>query len=154
MRDEADASFNIAGASAEHAEPLFVFALNALGDRAAAEDCVQATFVRAERNRESYTSEDGSVRKWLFSIMRNLVTDELRARARRLAPAEQETVEWMTASVTEDRLMVERLDLYEALAGLTPEYREVIVAVQLGGETYQQLSERTGVSVETLRTRL
>lgn len=116
MRDEADASFNIAGASAEHAEPLFVFALNVLGDRGAAEDCVRETFVRAARNRDGYTSEDGSVRTWLFSIMRNLVTDELRARARRLAPVEQETVESMTASVTEDRLMVERLDLYEALA--------------------------------------
>lgn len=96
----------------------------------------------------------GSVRTWLFAIMRNLVTDELRVRARRLAPADQETVESMAASVTEDSLTGDRLDLYEALIGLTPEYREVIVAVQLGAETYQQLSERTGISVETLRTRM
>ncbi|PRZ12945.1 RNA polymerase sigma-70 factor (ECF subfamily) [Nesterenkonia sandarakina] len=154
MRDQADASFDISDAFEKNAEPLFAFALNALGDRSVAEDCVEETFVRAGHDRDGYTAQDGAGRTWLFSIMRNIVTDQLRARAGRVAPAQRETAEWESRSAIEDRLMEERLDLYEALSGLISEHREVIAAVQIEGITYQQLSERTGVGVGTLRTRM
>ncbi|EXF24039.1 hypothetical protein BG28_08985 [Nesterenkonia sp. AN1] len=56
--------------------------------------------------------------------------------------------------MTEDLLIVERLALYESLATLTFEHRQVIAAVQLLGGSYQDLSEQTGVPVATLRTRM
>ncbi|TDS82314.1 sigma-70 family RNA polymerase sigma factor [Nesterenkonia aurantiaca] len=124
MASEGDAFFDVREAFAEHRGSLFGFALNALGDRAGAEDCVQEAFVRAWRSRERYTTARGSVRTWLFAIVRNLVTDALRARSRRPAPSDQEKIEWASELVTEDRLIVERLDLYESLATLTYEHRQ------------------------------
>lgn len=154
MHPEDEASFDVPEAFAKHGSTLFGFALNALGDRAEAEDCVQEAFIRAWRSRERYIGTRGSVRTWLFAIVRNLVTDALRARARRPAPSDQEKIEWASESVTEDVSIVERLALYEALATMTYEHRQVIVAVQLEGVKYRELSELTGIPVATLRTRM
>lgn len=154
MHAEDDVPLDTQEAFAEHGGALFGFALNALGDRSEAEDCVQETFVRAWRNKERYSSSRGSVRTWLFAITRNLVIDALRARARRPTPIDQEKIEWASEPVTEDLQIVERLVLYESLATLTFEHREVIVAVQLDGISYLELSERTRVPVATLRTRM
>lgn len=154
MDNEGDTPFDVREAFTEHGRALFSFALNALGDRAEAEDCVQEAFIRAWRNRGRYSSSRGSVRTWLFAITRNLVTDALRARARRPAPSDPEKIEWTSEPVPEDFLIVERLALYECLATLTYEHRQVIAAVQLNGVGYQELSEQTGVPVATLRTRM
>lgn len=149
-----DVPFDVREAFAAHGGALFAFALNALGDRSEAEDCVQEAFIRAWRNRDRYSSSRGSVRTWLFAIARNLVIDALRARARRPAPSDPEKIEWASEPVAEDLLIVERLVLYESLATLTFEHREVIFAVQLNGVGYEELSEQTGVPVATLRTRM
>ncbi|MCH8566536.1 sigma-70 family RNA polymerase sigma factor [Nesterenkonia sp. LB17] len=154
MRHEGEAPFDVCATFAVHGSALFAFALNALGDRAEAEDCVQEVFIRAWRNRGQYSSERGSVRTWLFAIERDLVADALRARARHPARSGPEGIEGATEPGTEDLLLVERLDLYASLATLTSEHREVIVAVQLHGVGYQELSEQTGVPVATLRTRM
>lgn len=154
MATKDDLPLNVPAAVSENGSALFGFALNALGDRAEAEDCVQETFIRAWRSRERYDGSRGSVRTWLFAITRNLVIDALRSRSRRPAPADPEKIEWASEPVTEDAPILERLALYEALVTLTAEHREVIVAVQLDGMSYQELSERTGVPVATLRTRM
>ncbi|MCH8561315.1 MULTISPECIES: sigma-70 family RNA polymerase sigma factor [unclassified Nesterenkonia] len=152
MHQEGDPVFDVREAFAEHGGALFAYAVNALGDRAEAEDCVQEAFIRAWRSREWFSRSRGSIRTGLFAIVRDLVTDSLRARAR--PPADPEKIEGASDTVTEDPLAVERLVLYESLATLTSEHRQVIAAVQLDGVGYQELSERTGVPVATLRTRM
>lgn len=149
-----DLPFDLPTAIADHRAALFLFALNGLGDSAEAEDCVQEAFVRAWRNADRYNSSRGSVRTWMFAIARNLIIDSLRARARRPAPSELEQIEWATEPFSEDMAIVERLALQEHLAALTAEHREVIVAVKLDGVGYQEFSERTGIPVSTLRTRM
>lgn len=154
LHPDAEKAFDVRDAYAEHGRAIFGFALNGLGDRTAAEDCVQETFLRAWRNREHYRSTRGSERTWLFAIARNVIIDSLRARSRRPTPFGDERIERASDPVTEDARIVDRLVLYEALATMTPEHREVIAAVQLDGLSYQQLSERSGVPVATLRTRM
>lgn len=154
MLSEADAHFDVRKAYADHGRALFSYALNTLGDRAEAEDCVQETFIRAWRSRDRYSDSRGSLRTWLFAIMRNLVIDALRARARRPSPSSEEQMDWTSLLVTEDPMIEDRLTLYESMASLTPEHLEVISAVQLNGVSYQELSEQTGVPVATLRTRM
>ena len=57
---------------------LFGFALNALGERGAAEELVQEVFTRAWRHAESYDPSRGSVRTWLYQIARNAIIDARR----------------------------------------------------------------------------
>lgn len=154
MSDEGGAPFNVVEAYAAHGRELFGFALNGLGDRAEAEDCVQEVFIRAWKNREQYSGARGSERTWLFAITRNLIIDALRARARRPMPTDSEKIEAASEPVTEDLPLVDRLVILEALAGLSFEHRQVIAAVQLDGVGYSELAEQTGVPVATLRTRM
>ena len=49
---------------------------------------------------------------------------------------------------------LERLNMIEALAKLSDEHREAVVAIHLTGDTYAEFSERSGVPVTTLRTRV
>ena len=59
---------------------LFGFAVNALGERGAAEELVQEVFTRAWRHAERYDPARASVRTWLYQIARHAIID-LRRRA-------------------------------------------------------------------------
>jgi RNA polymerase sigma-70 factor, ECF subfamily len=59
---------------------LFGFAVNALGERGAAEELVQEVFTRAWRHAERYDPNRASVRTWLYQIARHAIID-LRRRA-------------------------------------------------------------------------
>ena len=70
-------------AYAAHAGELYGFALRSLGDPELAEEAVQDTFLRAWRAGDRFDPDLGSLRTWLFAIIRNVVADLGRARAAR-----------------------------------------------------------------------
>src|ERR687888_1824874 len=72
-------------AYAAHSGELYGFAVRSLGDRGLAEEAVQETFLRAWRAGDRFDPELGSLRTWLFAILRNVVIDMGRARAARPA---------------------------------------------------------------------
>ena len=129
------------------------FAINVLRDRSLAEDCVQEAFLRAWRARAAYDATRGGLRTWLFAIERNVITDVRRSIGRMPFV--------VTSRVEDDALLdrdssadaVERMRVVEALALLTPEHRQVVVAVHIAGGTYAELAASTGVPAATLRTR-
>lgn len=148
--------FDLRRAYAEHGRVLYGFALNGVGERGLAEDCVQETFLRAWRARDRYRQERASERTWLFAIARNVVVDAVRARARRPRPVDTDGAASSGEPLVQhtDQQVEDRIVLLAGLARLSSEHREVIVAVQIEGMGYDQLSERTGVPVGTLRTRM
>lgn len=146
-------TFDVARAYRDHGPAIFGFAVNAVRDRSLAEECLQETFVRAWRHRERFDERRGSERTWLFTIARRVLVDLIRSRDRRTAlvvragdPVEHDGRPMEQA--------VDRLALVEALARLTDAHREAVVAVTIGGASYQDVSDRTGVPVATLRTRM
>src|SRR5215470_19733494 len=70
-------------AYAAHSGELYGFALRSLDDAGLAEEAVQETFLRAWRAGERFDPQIGSLRTWLFAILRNVVIDLGRARASR-----------------------------------------------------------------------
>ena|SRR5438067_10324985 len=52
----------------EHGRALLAYATRLTGDRAAAEDVVQETLIRAWKHAESMVNEKGSVRGWLLTV--------------------------------------------------------------------------------------
>src|ERR671930_1712853 len=69
-------------AYAAYAGELYGFALRSLQDPGLAEEAVQETFLRAWRAGDRFDPELGSLRTWLFAILRNVVIDLGRARSR------------------------------------------------------------------------
>src|SRR6201991_2931156 len=74
----------------EHGRAMLAYATQLTRDRAAAEDVVQEALVRAWRHPDSLANGKGSVRGWLLTVVRNIVVDQVRARARR-APQVRES---------------------------------------------------------------
>src|SRR5216117_3558280 len=70
----------------EHGRSLLAYAVRLTNDRAAAEDVVQETLLRAWKHADDLEHGIGSVRGWLLTVARNIITD--RARARAVRPTE------------------------------------------------------------------
>jgi RNA polymerase sigma-70 factor (ECF subfamily) len=138
----------------QYAGELFGFVFKALGDRQQAEDVVQEVFIRAWR---SFDPSKGHVRTWLFAIARNAIVDVLRRRAGS-GPVVLE--DWNAAVSEETRAidpldqLLERIQLDEALARLSPEHRQAVVRVYFEGRTCAELGQELGVPASTMRSRL
>lgn len=145
------AAFDLGREYDAHAPALFGFAINALRDRGLAEDCVQETFLRAWRSRTSFDARRATARTWLFAIERNVIVDLRRSLARMPRIGNADALDGAAADNPDE---LERLRVVEALAKLSDEHRQVVVAVQLRGGSYAELAEATGIPVATLRTRM
>lgn len=146
----------VEGAYDQYGGELHSYVFKALRDHQLAEDVVQEVFVRAWRS--SFEPGRGSLRTWLFSIARNAVTDALRHRAIRRTDTLDE---WKSESPDEPRTeldpmdqLLERIQLEEALARLSPEHRQAVVRVYFGGQTCAELGKELGISASTMRSRL
>lgn len=66
-----------------HAETLFGATVRFLGDREAAAEVVQETFVAIWRSAATFNSDVGSLRTWMLRIAKNRAIDRIRSEARR-----------------------------------------------------------------------
>jgi len=146
LRDER----GVREAYAAHGGELYGFAFRSLGDRGLAEEAVQETFVRAWRAGARFDPEIGSLRTWLFAILRNVVIDARRARSSRHEvavdapepiddPLERTLVAWQVE---------------EALRRIGDAHREVIVQTHLLGRPHSELAAELGVPEGTIKSRV
>src|SRR5215468_9513551 len=136
---------------AAHGPELYRFALRSLGDRGLAEEAVQETFVRAWQAADRFDESLGSLRTWLFAIIRNVVIDMSRARAVR--PGLAAGVDGSDQIVLDDdidRVLV-AWQVEEALQKLSPEHRDALVEVHYKAKPYQDVAQDLGVPVGTIK---
>jgi RNA polymerase sigma-70 factor (ECF subfamily) len=121
-------------------------------DQQTAREIVQETFVRIHRSLKSFTAAS-SLGTWIYRIAFNAAqswlakTARYRHMTRPLAPDEPDPR--FPADTYEARQMVTRI-----LDWLTPEERFLLVARELDGLSFEELSAISGKSPESLRTRL
>jgi RNA polymerase sigma-70 factor (ECF subfamily) len=137
-------------AYAAHAGELYGFAVRSLGDAGLAEEAVQEAFLRAWRAAERFDSELGSLRTWLFAILRNVVIDLSRARAARPALAER-GIEPSTEPL-EEALLAWQLE--EAMRRIGERHRRVLVETYYRGRPYAEVAEEMGVPEGTVKSRV
>ncbi len=137
---------------AAHGRSLLAHATRLTGDRTAAEDVVQETFVRAWKHADHLGPGTGSVRGWLLTVARNIVTD--RARARAIRPAEVAEVDDRT-SVEGDHSesVVNTVVVMQALVQLSPKHREVLVELYYRGHSVTEAAKELGVPPGTVKSR-
>jgi RNA polymerase sigma-70 factor (ECF subfamily) len=134
---------------AAHGAELFRFALRSLNDRGLAEEAVQETFVRAWQASDRFDDRLGSLRTWLFAIIRNVVIDLSRARAVRPALAAVDSPADVV-DLTDDA--VDRV-LRECRM-LSDEHRIAIVEVHYRGRSYGEVATQLRVPVGTIKSRV
>jgi RNA polymerase sigma-70 factor (ECF subfamily) len=136
-------------AYAAHAAELYGFAVRSLADPGLAEEAVQETFLRAWRAGERFDPQIGSLRTWLFAILRNVVIDLGRARSVRPSVAEggiEPSVEPFDEALLSWQI--------EAMRRIGDDHRRVLVETYYRGRPYAEVAEELGVPEGTVKSRV
>jgi RNA polymerase sigma-70 factor (ECF subfamily) len=117
-------------AYAAHSGELYGFAVRSLGEAELAEQAVQETFLRAWRAGDRFDPEIGSLRTWLFAILRDVLID--------LGCARESLLPWQVE---------------EAMRRIDERYRQVLVETHYRGRPYAEVATELGVPEGTVKSR-
>lgn len=143
-----------------HRTPVYSFLVRLTGDRARAEDLCQDAFLRVVKASATW-EERATFKTWLFTIARNLASDEARRNVfRRTDDLDAEG----GAAATEpsgdpspDRVAASaelRPKLEAALAALPAEQREVFLLREHAGLRFPEIAAVTGTPENTVKSRM
>ncbi len=137
-----------------NSRPLYRYLLRLThGQPEAAEDLLQETMLRAWRRVAELPVEAESLRRWLFTVGRNLTIDAARARQARPTEISGEDVSGVPAVDDFPDTLLERQVLHDALLQLTPEQRMVLVALYYRDASVAQTAAGIGIPEGTVRSR-
>jgi len=146
-------------------EQVYNLAVRLLGERDAAADATQETFLSAFQAIRSFRG--GSVRIWLLRIAANACYDELRRQRRHPVTSLDELMdrpeeegpgrEIPTAVESPEDFALRRdlqNELLRALMTLPAEQRMVVVLSDIQGLSYEEIAHVTGTNLGTVKSRL
>jgi RNA polymerase sigma-70 factor, ECF subfamily len=141
-------------AAATHLDRLYRAALALCRSRERAEDLVQETYARVLARPRFLRNDDDL--GYLLRVLRNtFVSQQRSARAR---PAIDDSADELDRIVDpgarEPQAALEARLVYDAIAALSPDFRDAIVAVDVVGLRYREAARALGVREATITTRL
>ena len=142
-----------------HSRFIYKFIYAMIGDRSAAEELTQETFLAAYKSIQGLRGE-AQLRTWLCGIAKNVVYKSLRSR-RKEGMNSGEQIELLGAAddknLPPDREVLSReLNhlIHSALARLDADKRLVFTLKELQHLTYKEISDITGAAIPKLKTDL
>lgn len=149
----------------KYQDMLYRISLRIVQDECGAEDALQNAFIQAFQNIRSFRG--GSFKSWLARVAVNASYDELRRTKRHIStPLEQfnqegeeiESPMWMTDPSAGPQELVESHELQRALQecirALIPDYRLMVILVDIEGMSYEEAARIARVPVGTVKSRL
>jgi RNA polymerase sigma-70 factor, ECF subfamily len=115
--------------------PVYRHVRGVIRDEHEAQDVTQLVFLKLIAALRGYDPRHGPFRPWLLRVARNLAIDEIRRR--HAVPAEQ-----MPDAPSDETSRQRATALYDALAGLSADQREVLVLRQMVGLLPSEIAER------------
>ncbi len=142
-----------------YARLVYSLALRMLNDRAAAEEVAQEVFVKVWRRAREFDAQRGKFSAWLTGITHHHAIDELRRRrARPVASDDEDALANIatTAPSPDDaaQTSLERRRILDALQDIPVEQRRCIEMAYFEGYTQEEISERLGEPLGTVKTRM
>ena len=140
-------------------------AVRILGDEDEAEDVLGAVFEQVWSRIHLHDPSRGPLVPWVLSIARNRSVDQLRRRRRwwrKAQRVERERLAAADGAVTTTDAIAEAAvpgwpvhrAVHQALAGLPPEQRRVVVLAYFEGLSHMEIARHTGDPLGTVKTRL
>jgi RNA polymerase sigma-70 factor (ECF subfamily) len=138
---------------AVHLDRLYRAALGLTGSPQDAEDLVQEVCLKILAKPRHLTGDDEL--GYLLRVLRNTFISQRRAAARRPATAvAPEDLERFEGAAGDPQQALETRELYGSIAELPTHQRDVLVAVDLLGLSYQEAATSMSVPVGTVMSRL
>jgi len=153
---------------ARYQRELFHFLVRFLGDRAAAEDVFQESFLQVHQSADQF-DPSRRFRPWLFTIAANKARDLIRSQARRptnplqasINPGDDESGEFLDLmSSVEDtpdeplqREELQRL-VQKTVMGMPEHLREILLLSYFHQFPYKQISDILEIPLGTVKSRL
>ena len=155
-------------AALEHIDSLFNFGMRMTGNREAAEDLVQETYLKVHRF--SHTFKEGSnLKAWLFKILRNTFINSFRKKIKEPKSIHYDEIEdFYLFNKIKNNNNKEEIDninegnVYEffedevknAVNNLPLAFREVVLYSDIEELSYGEISEIVGCPIGTVKSRL
>ena len=131
---------------------LYGLGVRLFGDRGAAEELVQETFVRVWRAAGGFDSSRGTVRAWLFTIARRTAVDLHRRRPGDRERLDAEPPDAGAPDARIDALLLE-LAVEDAMETLSPPHRQAIELAYRHELSQSEIAERLGLPLGTVKSR-
>jgi len=137
----------------DHLDRLFRAAWALSGSREEAEDLVQDTYVRV-LSRPRFLRHDDDL-GYLLKVLRNTFLTSRRTASRRPRtvpiPEERDVFESSTPTPVQ---ALESREVFAAISTLNPDFRDVLVAIDVAGLSYAETAKAFGVPEGTVMSRL
>ncbi len=140
-----------------HESKIYGFIYSKVSDRDVANDIFQDTFIKVIKTLKSNSyNEEGKFLPWVMRIAHNLIIDYFRKNKK--MPLYRETEEFSVFSImTDDTLTIENqlianqveLDIQKLIEELPEDQKEVLVMRMYKDMSFKEISEITGVSINT-----
>lgn len=137
---------------AEMHDKFLGFLRNRLSDPVAAEDILQAAYLKAIVHGGELRDTESSV-AWFYRILRNAIVDHYRQAAVRSRAMEQFTAEWQEGYEPELKEQICAC-IRNVVRDLKPEYRRAIEEVDLGENSMESFAEAEKVTANNVYVRL
>lgn len=145
-----------------HESKIFGFIYSKISDRDISNDIFQDTFIKVIRTLKSKSyNEEGKFLPWVMRIAHNLIIDHYRRNKK--MPMFRETEEFSIFSImSDDSLTIENkiireqveIDLKKLIEELPADQKEVLVMRMYQDMSFKEISEITGVSINTALGRM
>ncbi len=134
------------------APKLFGVILRITSNRSVAEEVLQETYVKVWQNAERFTPEAGKPITWLTAIARNGAIDRIRSERieRQRSDDDEAILDRLPSPSSGDPAAREALRL--CLSGLAEEAQSCVVLAYCSGYSREELAERFGRPVATIKT--
>ncbi len=140
-----------------HFARLYNFACWLTQDRAAAEDLVQESFVKALKGFSSF-QQGTNFRAWIYRILRNtFLTSQAGLKATVPLDSDDDAPSEPATTETPESVLLARVEqqtIQKALEELPVNYREIILLCDLEEMSYQEISQALAIPMGTVMSRL
>ncbi|MEM9545736.1 MAG: sigma-70 family RNA polymerase sigma factor [Bacteroidota bacterium] len=134
------------------ADPLYGVIFNICKNEDIAKDVLQDTFVKVWEKSSSYDSKKSKLFTWIYQIARNKAIDAYR-KSKKSETENIQKADIIVSPIGSDRELYHS-ELNKYVSKLDTKYQQVLQALFFEGMTQAEMSEKTGIALGTIKTRL
>lgn len=131
--------------------PLYGVILRIVGDAEIAQDALQDTFIKVWKNFDKYDDQKARLFTWMYAIARNTALDHKRKANKYYTEDIQNQAEVVSLTTS---MNPDTVDVRKNLEAIERKYSEVIDALFLRGYSQREWSEKSGIPLGTVKSRL